>query len=389
MLSCTCCGISSDKHIDTVFISDEATGLVLCEKCIDVFGGAVKKSKVADVNTEDIKITPKELFARLNKYIVGQDAAKKAVSVAIYQHFQRLNNPNIKTKSNILIMGPTGSGKTEIPRVLSKELNIPFVVVDSTNFTPRGYVGDDVSSAVVKLLNACDGDVAMAEKGIIFLDEIDKIPDGGRSGSFKSVMVQQELLKMVEGDQMEIDIGAGHDKERVSINTSNILFIAAGSFTHMEAIKTPEKSMGIMGVVESPTKEFEFTDVKNKDLVSFGVIPELLGRFPVKTTTAPLGVDELTKIMLTSESSPLKDYIETVKGENIVLSFSDDFVADMAKEAHQLGVGARSIRQIVEDRMKDFMFNIEDYAGQTIEFTTEGIKKRKPKKTKKDGIFVF
>lgn len=342
--------------------SNSTQSFVICENCISLLSDAlqtVKQNVKPKAGLPDF--TPKDIYNHLSRFVIGQEDAKTSLSVAVFQHYQRIKNPTLKHKSNILMCGPTGSGKTYLVQIIAEFLNVPFAHVDLTSITPRGYVGESPESMIERLFLAAKGNVKQAEKGIIFLDEFDKIPAGHEQGSFKAKILQGEILKLLEGDI--VDIRLSEQGQKVSINTKNILFIAAGAFSGLEELKKEKPTLGI-------TQEKRETEPQNKkDLkpfLKFGLIPELLGRFPVTCFTEPLSENELIEILRNSEDSILRYYKELFFINGVELELKEDLLRDVAKKALKEELGARGLKRQLEERFKDILFQIDNFKGKKL-----------------------
>lgn len=339
-----------------------------CKDCVNMAHEAIKDDLMNDpqLKTHDFKmLMPDQIFEDLNKHIVGQTRAKKDISVAIAQHLRRLKNPSIK-KSNILIMGPTGTGKTEIARTVSKLLNIPFVMTEATNLTTRGYAGEDVESIIHKLLSSVDYNTLLAAQGIVFIDEIDKLARSQNTESgVNTVSVQQELLKIIEGSNVLIkkknNIGL---VEEYTVNTSNILFICAGAFEGL-VNKEPETVIGL-GISQLKEIINQNQEIENKDLVKYGLIPEFVGRFSVLTRTDILTESDLFKILIEPENSIVKQKQKLFAMDNVDISFSKEYLNQIVKDAVKEKTGARGLYRILESRLNDLYFNINKYKNQEV-----------------------
>jgi len=380
-LSCSFCGKGQrevNKLIagDSVYICDECV-----ELCIDIIEEEVKG---ADGPNLDELPVPKEIYERLEEYIVDQEKAKRVMSVAVYNHYKRIlveqTSPKTKRKnkateeielekSNVLLLGPTGCGKTLLARTLAKILNVPFAIADATSLTEAGYVGEDVESVILALLRNADGDVDLAQRGIIYIDEIDKI---ARKSSNKSITrdvsgegVQQGLLKLIEGTVASVPPNGGRkhpQQEMIKIDTKNILFICGGAFAGLEEIiknRLGKKTVGFLSQ-EKTNEEFDesaiFAHAQPPDLVKFGIIPELIGRIPVTTAVRALSPDALLNILTVPKGALIKQYVKLFELDGIKLTFTEQALKAVAMEAIRRKTGARGLRAVLEDAMTDIMF---------------------------------
>jgi ATP-dependent Clp protease ATP-binding subunit ClpX len=359
--------------------------VIMCDLCIEVIHSSVQRLKNINKREENINLeaseiinfSPREVFAHLNKYIIAQDDAKKTLSVAIYQHYERLKNPSLTHKSNIMIVGPTGSGKTELARSVSNFLNVPFIQIDVTTLTPRGYVGDSPEILIEKLLNAANGNVDLAEKGIIFLDEFDKIPSGAEWGSFKSKAVQQELLRIIEGDKVDVKIG-GEQGQKVTVDTSKILFIAAGAFVGLEDFVNKE-NVKTIGLANSSEMNKQVTNndlaarIENKHFEQFGIIPEMMGRLPVVCFTSMLSKEDLCKILTEPKGSVLSHYQSLFNAAGAALEVTHECLLSLSDKAIKDKLGARGLKKQLELKLKNLLFDIDLYKNKKILVSTENI----------------
>ena len=383
---CCICG-KDEHHVNLLFKGKDDA--YICDACIDRCAKALEKTRAdgrANLPKSIIKngklMTPAQIKARLDEYIIGQDDAKKTISVAVYNHYKRVNGSKAKIsvrglsdntkvqKSNVLLVGPTGSGKTLIAQTIAKTLDVPFAIADATSLTEAGYVGDDVESILLKLIQAADGDVEKAEKGIVYIDEIDKISASGKNRSItKDVSgegVQNALLKIIEGTVSEVPKHPGRKtpfEECYQINTKDILFICGGAFRGIEEIiheRTDDKtSIGFGAVVDNKTKkEREFSDVTTKDLREYGMTSEFLGRMPIIATLEKLDEKALVSILTEPKDALVDQYRYLMAMDGIVLKFEKGALEAIAKEAISNETGARGLRTILERIMRDPMYEI-------------------------------
>ena len=357
-----------DGHICEVCV--EQAGEILEE---ELYGRKKKESEgTSDFTLPEI-VTPKEIKAHLDEYVIGQDDAKKVLSVAVYNHYKRLRQPTMQDveieKSNILFVGRTGTGKTLLAKTIAKFLNVPFAIVDATVFTEAGYVGEDVESILSRLLQVCDYDVAAAERGIVYIDEIDKVSRKSDNPSITRDVsgegVQQAMLKMLEGTEVNVPPQGGRkhpEQKLVKVNTEKILFICGGAFDGIEKIIARRVNTQVIGY---KSKEIQLIDrenllryVNHMDLKSYGLIPELIGRLPVLTYLEPLDLDAMKRILVEPKNSLLKQYKKLFELEDVKLEFTSGAIDYIAEKALEFKLGARGLRSICEAIMTDAMFEL-------------------------------
>ena len=355
------------------YICDECVGI--CSEILDEEFLDDDKMDESDAGLDINLLKPKEIKEFLDDYVIGQDDAKKVLSVAVYNHYKRiLSGKDLDVelqKSNILMLGPTGSGKTFLAQNLARLLNVPFAIADATTLTEAGYVGEDVENILLKLIQAADGDVAKAERGIIYIDEIDKITRKSENPSITRDVsgegVQQALLKIVEGTIASVPPQGGRKhphQELIQINTNNILFICGGAFEGLENIikeRTGKKSIGFGTNIQS-TKEVSrykvFEELLPQDLLKFGLIPEFIGRLPIVATLKELDKDALKQILVEPKNSLVKQYKKLFEIDDVELVFKDEAIEEIVNKAQERKTGARGLRSIIEEIMTDIMFEI-------------------------------
>lgn len=370
---CSFCG----KHKDEVKKLIVGNDVAICNECVDLCGSLLQDDiPVKAKGSSDID--PRELKAYLDQYVIGQDRAKTVLSVAIANHYKRIGYTGTDLeidKANILMLGPTGCGKTLLARSVAKYLDVPFAIADATSVTEAGYVGDDVESLIVRLLAAAGGDVQKCQRGIVFVDEIDKISRKSESASITRDVsgegVQQALLKMVEGTVCRVPAQGGRKHpggDMVEIDTKNILFIAGGAFVGLEDVVKKRKYNTTLGFTSTSIVKGEgsLIDVVPDDLVKFGLIPEFVGRFPSWVSLDKLTIDDLIHVMTDTKNSIIKQYKYLFAADEIELEFTAEALQTIAQRSLDFGTGARAIHSEIERVLMPHMFYLKDYQEQKI-----------------------